>query len=135
MADSEDTTGVRLSRRSLLAGGGGVLLAGGTVGERSAAFRAWAEAVAASDALAEEAARLERAGADADAEAVERAWERSEAADRACDLATERMLAQRPDSLGGLVEKAHCVRWRMEDRADRELMGGLIGDMVRVAGV
>lgn len=87
--------------------------------------------MAASDALAEEAARLEWAGAD-DAE-VERAWERSEEADRACDRATNRMLAERPDSLGGLVEKAHWVRWRMEARADRELMGALIGDMTRIA--
>ncbi|PWC45729.1 hypothetical protein [Azospirillum sp. TSO22-1] len=133
MADSEDTTSARLSRRSLLAGGGGVLLAGGTVAQRSAAFRAWSESVVVSDALAEEAVRLERSGADT--AVIERACERSEEADRACDLATHRMLAQRPDSLGGLVEKAHCMRWRMEATADRELMGRLIGDMVRVAGV
>lgn len=137
MADNEDTTGGRLSRRSLLAGGGGVLVAGVAVGvavgERSAVYREWVGAVAASDALAEQAARLEREGADE--EAVERAWDRSEAADAACDRATARMLAQRPDSLGGLVEKAHCVRWRMEAPADAALVGGLIGDLVRVAGV
>ena len=133
MADNEDTTGGRLSRRSLLAGGGGVLVAGAAGVERSSVYREWVGAVAASDALAEQAARLEREGAAV--AVVESAWQRSEAADAACDRATKRMLAHRPDSLGGLVEKAHCVRWRMEDPVDAALMGGLIGDMVRVAGV
>ena len=122
-----------MSRRSLLAGGGSVLVAGAGPAGGSAVYREWVRAVAESDALAEEAVRLESAGGDA--EAVERAWERSEEADRACDRATARMLAERPDSLGGLVEKAHCVRWHMEAKADREMMGALIGDMVRVAGV
>ena len=97
-----------------------------------ALYREWVRAVQEADALAETAARLERDGAEVDA--VERAWGRSEHADRTCDQATRRLLEAKPDTLGGLLDKAHCVRWRMEDRVDQELVGGLIGDIRRMAG-
>ena len=135
MADSENSTSAPLSRRSLMAGGGGALIVGGAPGRGEAAgalYRAWENAVGESDALAEVAARLERAGASV--EAVERAWDRSEEADRRCDLATKRLLEVPSDSLGGLLDKARCLRWRMEDRADQALVGGLIGDIRRMAG-
>jgi len=135
MADSEDTTGLSLSRRSLLGGGGGVLVAGAAPVEADrdagALYREWVRAVAESDALAAEAARMERRG-DPPA-AVERAWARSDAADAACDRATARLLAARPETPGGLADKAECVRWRMEVPADAELVGGLVADLRRMA--
>lgn len=135
MADSENSTSAPLSRRSLLAGGGGALIAAGAAGADDATgalFREWERSVRESDALAEVAARLDRAKADA-AE-VERAWERSEEADRVCDAATKRLLEARPENWRGLLGKAECVRWRMEARADRDLLVLLIGDVRRLAG-
>ncbi|PWC37170.1 hypothetical protein TSO221_27965 [Azospirillum sp. TSO22-1] len=112
-----------------------MLIAGGAAGAdpaEGALFRAWERSVWESDALAAAAARLARV--EGDTEAVERAWERSDAADRTCDVATKRLLEARPASWGGLFGKAECVRWRMEACADRDLLGMLMGDVRRLAG-
>jgi len=136
MADSEDSTGVSISRRSLLAGGGGCVLAGAGGGDAAAGggalYREWVRALAVADACAEEEARLEVLGAGP--AVMGRAWRRAEAAWVACDSAAERLIAEPAESLHGLLDKALCLRWRMEAQADRDMMGGLVADIRRLAG-
>ncbi|HYD71447.1 hypothetical protein [Azospirillum sp.] len=122
-----------ISRRSLLAGGGGCVLAGAgaAAGDGGALYREWVRALALADAWAEEEARLEVR--DAGPAALRRAWRMTEAAWVACDSAAERLIAEPADSLHGLLDKALCLRWRMEAQADRDMMGVLVADIRRLA--